>query len=237
MRQPPRPGASASPARAPRPPAGADGRPVARLAASQIRRMRAIVDAAVALAEKGGFEGVKLRDVAEASGVALGTLYKYFRSKEDILLFAVHEEASKLEAALDARPPRGATPAERLADFFERITRGFTRRANLARAVIRAIAVGEHDLAVKVAGFHLRINRLIVAALRGEPPAGEPNGAAQGDEREQLVASTLNRVWFASLVGWAGGLHSAREISECMQETAELLLGGSPAARPGGRDT
>ena len=51
------------------------------------------------------------------------------------------------------------------------------------------------------------------------------------------IAATLNRVWFASLVGWAGGLHSAREISECMQETAELLLGGSRATRPGGRDT
>jgi len=237
MRQPPRPGAAAPAARAPRAPSEVSARPVARLAASQLRRMRAIVDAAVALAEKGGFEGVRLRDVAEASGVALGTLYKYFRSKEDILLFAVHEEATKLEAVMGARPPRGDTPTERLADFFERTTRGFTRRPNLARAVIRAIAVGEHDLAVKVAGFHLRITRLIVAALRGEAVAGAPNGEAPGDPHEQLVAATLNRVWFASLVGWAGGLHSGREINERMQETAELLLGERGAPRTGGRDT
>ena len=109
MRQPPRPGASAPLARPPRARAAGRGQPVARLAASQLRRMRAIVDAAVALAEKGGFEAVRLRDVAEASGVALGTLYKYFRSKEDILLFAVHEEAEKLEAVMAARPARGAT--------------------------------------------------------------------------------------------------------------------------------
>ena len=42
---------------------------LARLATSQLRRVRRIVDAAVALAEKGGFDGVRLRDVAEASGV------------------------------------------------------------------------------------------------------------------------------------------------------------------------
>jgi len=238
MRQPPRPGAPTSLARPPRAPAADDGRPVARLAASQLRRMRAVVDAAVALAEKGGFEGVRLRDVAEASGVALGTLYKYFRSKEDILLFAVHEEASKLEAVMVARPALGDTPTERLAHFFARATRGFTRRPNLARAVIRAIAVGETDLAMKVAAFHLRITRLIVAALRGEPSvAAGPNGELLGDPREQLVAATLNRVWFASLVGWAGGLHSGREINERMQETAELLLGERPVFGTGGRET
>ncbi|HEX2484829.1 MAG TPA: TetR family transcriptional regulator [Myxococcota bacterium] len=202
---------------APLPGAPADGAPVARLAASQLRRMRAIVDAAVAQAEKGGFEGVRLRDVAEASDVALGTLYKYFRSKEDILLFALQEEAEKLEAALAGRPARGATAAERLADFFQRATRGFTRRPNLARAVVRAIAAGEHELAVKVAGYHLRMERMIVKALRGGAAAAEPTA------RESAVASTLNRVWFASLVGWAGGLHSVREVTDRMRETAELL--------------
>jgi TetR/AcrR family transcriptional regulator, cholesterol catabolism regulator len=220
MRQPPRPGASDPLARAPRPRATAAAPPVARLAASQLRRMRAIVDAAVALAEQGGFEAVRLRDVAEASGVALGTLYKYFRSKEDILLFAVHEEAEKLEAVMASRPARGATPTERVDQFFARATRGFTRRPNLARAVIRAIAVGEHDLAIKVAGFHLRMERLIVTALRG-------GAAAPGQEagsREAAMANTLNRVWFASLVGWAGGLHTTREVGECMRETLSLLL-------------
>jgi AcrR family transcriptional regulator len=208
MSQPPRPVPDAAPAR---------GAPVARLAASQLRRMRAIVDAAVALAERGGFEGVRLRDVGEASGVALGTLYKYFRSKEDILLFAVHEEAEKLEAVMAVRPARGATAAERLADFFQRATRGFTRRPNLARAVVRAIAVGEHELAVKVAAYHLRMERMIVKALRGEAPVSGPTA------RETAVASTLNRVWFASLVGWAGGLHTVREVTDRMRETAELL--------------
>ncbi len=215
MRQPPRPGASPTLARAP-----ARGGSVARLAASQLRRTRAIVDAAVSLAEKGGFEGVRLRDVAEASGVALGTLYKYFRSKEDILLFAVHEEAEKLEAVMAARPARGATAAERLADFFNRATRGLTRRPNLARAVVRSIAVGEHDLAVKVAAFHLRMEQMIVTALRGEAPA--PGAALAA--RETAIVNTLNRVWFASLVGWAGGLHTTREVGERMRETLSLLL-------------
>ena len=58
-----------------------DGVPKARLAASQLRRHRRIVDAVIELAEKGGFEGVRLRDVAEVTEVALSTLYTYFHSK------------------------------------------------------------------------------------------------------------------------------------------------------------
>src|SRR3954447_23999537 len=101
--------------------------PVAGLAASQLSRVRRIVDASVALAEKGGFEGVRLRDVADASKVALGTLYKYFHSKEDILLFALTEQVEKLEAAMTEHPPTGGTPLARVTQFFERATRGLTR--------------------------------------------------------------------------------------------------------------
>ena len=94
MRQPPRPGAPAPLARPlERAPRAARARarawPRASCAASARRGRR------VALAEQGGFDAVKLRDVAEASGVALGTLYKYFRSKEEILLFAVNEDMER----------------------------------------------------------------------------------------------------------------------------------------------
>ena len=51
-----------------------DGTRAGRLGPSQQRRLRRILAAAVALAERGGFEAVRLRDVAQESQVALGTL-------------------------------------------------------------------------------------------------------------------------------------------------------------------
>jgi AcrR family transcriptional regulator len=202
---------------------------MARLATSQLRRVRRIVDAAVALAEQGGFDGVRLRDVAEASGVALGTLYKYFRSKEDILLFAVNEEAERLESVIAARPPSGGSAQERTTEFFARATRGFTRRPNFARAVLRAIASGDHKTAVKVAGFHLRMARMIVAAIRDEKP-GIGTGAAEpaGSEQEQAIVWILEHVWFSALVGWAGGLHPAKTVTDQLRTTAAFLLGDGP---------
>lgn len=198
----------------------------ARLAQSQLRRIRRIVDAAVALAEEGGFDGVRLRDVAESSGVALGTLYKYFRSKEDILLHALNEETERLEAVMAERPPRGGTSVERVTDLFARATRGLVRRPQLARAVLRSMASGDHAVSVQVAGFHLRVTRMIVAAMRGEAPdLSRPLTEPYGDDRERRIAVLLSHVWFASLVGWSGGLHPAKTVTERMHDAIALLLG------------
>jgi AcrR family transcriptional regulator len=201
-----------------------------RLALSQLKRLRRIVDAAIALAEAGGFEGVKLRDVADASGVALGTLYKYFRSKEDVLLFAVNEDSAQLLRVVSERPPRGLSASARLVELFARATRGLTRRPSFARAVLRAIAASDASSAVQQAAFHLRMTRMIVAALRGEAPDVEtPLSEPSGSPREQRIALVLQHVWFAALIGWASGLHPIGAVTQRMRETIELLVGEASA--------
>ena len=199
--------------------------PVARLAANQLRRMRRIVDAAVDLAEKGGFEAVRLRDVAEKSNVALGTLYKYFRSKEDILLFALNEEVERLEHALVTRPETSGTERQRAVEFFRRSTRALSRRPQLARAMVRAMAAGDADTVMKLASLQLRIARLVTATLRGQAPdLDAPLDHPPGSATEQAVAQVLMNVWFSSLVGWAAGLHAERIVTEHVRTAAELVV-------------
>jgi AcrR family transcriptional regulator len=196
-----------------------------RLVASQLRRIRRVVDAAVALAERGGFDAVRLRDVAEASGVALGTLYKYFRSKVEILLFAVNEDMERLEAVMNERPPRGDTATERVTEFFARAPRGFVRRPDYAQAVLRGAAVSPSSTAVQQAGFHLRLSRMVVAAIRDEAPAVQGSLAEPlGSERERRIALVLEHVWFACLLGWVSGLHPVKTVTERMRDTVSLLL-------------
>ncbi len=183
-------------------------------------RSRRIVESAVELAEEGGFEAVRLRDVASHAGVALGTLYRRFRSKEDLLLAALELQIRRHEQLVERRPPRGATPLERLTAFFQVITRALCRRPHLARALVRAVATGEPELTQKVAAFHTRVEDLITRALRGTD--GETRGAASEDER--ALAYTLQLVWFASLVGWAGGLHGQAAVVAQTRRAAELIL-------------
>jgi len=205
--------------------AAAERAPVARLATNQLRRMRRIVDAAVELAERGGFEAVRLRDVAERSEVALGTLYKYFRSKEDILLFALNEEVERLEDVLAKGPAPNGSRRLRAVHFFRRSTRALARRPQLARAMVRAMASGDADTVMKLASLQLRIARLVVATLRGEAPdLDAPLDHPPGTATEQAIAQVLMNVWFSSLVGWAAGLHAERVVTEHVRTAADLVL-------------
>ena len=182
-------------------------------------RTRRIVDAATALAEKGGFEAVRLRDVAAQSGVALGTLYRRFRSKEDLLLAALELAMREYEARFYAVPPEGATALLRVDAFFAGYTATLCRRPNLARALVRAIASGAPELTLRVAAFHARTEGWITASLRGGTRDGAPPS-----EREHSLASSLLLVWFASLTGWASGVHDEARIVEQTRVAAALML-------------
>jgi TetR/AcrR family transcriptional regulator, cholesterol catabolism regulator len=202
--------------------------PPAKLVASQLRRMRRIVDAAVELAERGGFDAVRLRDVAERSDVALGTLYKYFRSKEDILLFAFDEGVTRLEQSLAARPAEGGSAQERVTAFFRRATRGLLRKPDLGGALIRAMSGSERETAQQIAASNRRIARMIVASLRDEPSlllASLEEFAPSADERE--LADALTGVWFAALIGWVIGAEpDPAAIPRKMRSAAKLMLEG-----------
>lgn len=195
-------------------------------------RARRIVDTAIELAEKGGFEAVRLRDVAAEADVALGTLYRYFRSKEDMLIAALNSEVEGLEARIQARPMSGDTPLARVDAFFRAATKGLMRRPRLARAILRAAASGDHELAEKVAAFHSRMSAMILAAMHGQPVvavvAGNGDGPAAAapvaTHDELAVAALLQHIWFSCLIGWAGGLMGQNDVIDRMASATALLL-------------
>lgn len=185
-------------------------------------RARRIVETSIELAERGGFEAVRLRDVAAHAGVALGTLYRRFRSKEDLLAAALEQETRALAQRVRQKPPKGAEASERVVGFFAIATRGMLRRPNLSRAMLRATAAGEPALAQKVEVFHDLMRSMIVSALRDEPVDA---GTDEITERERLVGDLLDRVWFALMMNWAGGVQSQSTIGEQMRASVELVLG------------
>lgn len=186
-----------------------------------------ILDVAIDLAEEGGFDNVRQRDVAEQAGVALGTLYKRFRSKEEILSAALERETQMLERKMESKPAAGSCEAARLESFFKVTTRALVRKPNYARAVLRAMASGEPEIAGNVASYHDRMHGLIIAAYRGVGllDFSEP-GCAQPSKKERALSEYLQQIWFASLVGWSGGLHGPAEILRMVREAAELLMAG-----------
>ena len=74
-----------------------------------------ILEAAVKVFAKNGFYATRVSDVAKAAGVADGTIYLYFKSKDELLLSLFEDRVEKLLSymrgelpKLGGRPPSSA---------------------------------------------------------------------------------------------------------------------------------
>jgi AcrR family transcriptional regulator len=181
-----------------------------------------ILDVAIDLAAAGGYENVRQRDVADQAGIALGTLYKTYISKEHILSAAIEREADELERRLKARPPAGRNPTERLQALFRIITRAMCHKPKFARAVIRAMASGQPEVAAHVTAYQGRMNAIIGSVMNQE---GESL-----DSRQLALATLLQQIWFASLVAWSAGILSQSDVNAHVSQAIELVL-ASPKAK------
>ncbi|MCO6007638.1 TetR family transcriptional regulator [Actinoallomurus purpureus] len=180
---------------------------------SQHQRRRRIVQAAAALASRGGVEAMQMRTVAERAGVALGTLYRYFPSKMDLVVAVVSEEMDTLEGSLDRRPPRSATAAGRAVEVLMRATRGLMREPELADALIRSLLLSDvkTDFGNRMAG------------LLGRVTATEADG--EGGESRVLLRS-LSSVWVMEMLEMLRGHATNEEIQARLEIAADRLLAG-----------
>jgi TetR/AcrR family transcriptional regulator, cholesterol catabolism regulator len=192
-------------------------------------RRNRIVDVAIRLARARGFESVGLREVAEEAGVALGTLYKSFRSKDEIVSAAVEHQTRNLRRRFVERPAQGATALERIEDLFTRLTRALVRRPAYARIVLSSVPANQAVIASSLVKYELEMKRLVIAAIRGASPR-DVEESSYG-ETEETIAFLLRQIWFSGLIGWAGNLSSPPEVIRHVTTAARLLLAGAAAER------
>ncbi len=188
--------------------------------AETAERKRRLLDAATALAAEGGYEAVQMRDVAAGAGVALGTLYRHYASKDQLLLAALAHQASTLRERLDTRPPRGTTSAERVSDVLRRASRALERQPLVIQAMLAAMASAD-DASVEVKhDINATLRAIIADAVDGD--------VMDGDDRQDLddVMQVLGSVWFAELTFWSTGVPRDRSMGDSLTRAASLLLDG-----------
>ena len=184
------------------------------LARSQAARRRRVLDATLELAAGGGFDGVQMRDVVAEAGVALGTVYRYFESKERLLLEANLEQVEALRELLADRPPTGDTAADRVVDVLRRASRTQIRRPEATAAMVRALGTARPEESDAVA----RVSESMTAIITGAMHEGAPTA------RDRAVARVLSQVWLSSLIGWVGGVDGPSVVGDDLERAARLLI-------------
>src|SRR5712692_952709 len=182
--------------------------------AAQRERRRRILDATLALASKGGYDAVQMREVADRADVALGTLYRYFPSKIHLLVSALAREFERTREKLSRRPIPGDTPAERIIDVLHKVTRNMQREPLLTEAITRAFMFADPSAAAEVNAVAALMEQILTDAMH--------DGAPTADER--AIARVIGDVWLSNLVAWVTRRASAADVSRQLELATRLLL-------------
>ena len=81
---------------------------------NQAQRTERIITAAMELAREGGYDAVQMRALADRSGVAVGTIYRYFGSKDEVLLDGMAGWLRLLDGRIRSRGFPEGTVADRV---------------------------------------------------------------------------------------------------------------------------
>jgi AcrR family transcriptional regulator len=187
-------------------------------AAETAARKERLIAAATALAAEGGYDAVQMRDVAARAEVALGTLYRHYASKDQLLLAAMAQQATTLRERLVQRPPSGDTPAARVSDALRRASRSLERAPLVTKAMLAAMSSTEAATTPLKYEIDSTLRAIIADVV-------DTDGRCDTFTDLDGIVRVLGSVWFAELTYWSNGLNPSTSMGDHLASAANLLLG------------
>lgn len=176
-------------------------------------RRERVIRAARELGADGGYDAVQMRDVAARAEVALGTIYRYFPSKDALLLAVMVQWLGDLEQRVTERPPQGHTTVARIMDVLQRALRSMDREPKLTGAVISAMTAGDPASVSAIVEVTDTMARIMSSAF----PADVDRVV------EASAAKALGHVWWSATISWANGMGDIDWVAAELREAAELI--------------
>jgi len=181
--------------------------------ASQFARRERIVKVALDLLVNADYEKIQMKDVAEASDVALGTVYRYFTSKEHLFAAVQLEWVKSLHRQILRRPPTGQSNLERLSQVLHKSVRAFQIQPQFYR-VLLVLEVAKDPFAKEL---------FEVMSRETEATYGESLSGVDPKTASDLLGVVL-AVLGAELRSWVLGRQSIDEVKQNIDAALSLLL-------------
>ena len=181
------------------------------MSANQLVRRRRLLDAVIELVADGDDEDMQMRDIAERADVALGTVYRYFSSKDHLLAAALVAWASELQPP--ARRLPDGPPAERLVEVLRRALRAYRRRPAFARVLVHVA----HSTDLHASECYRELGPVVFDTLGAAISDVEPDTRAR-------VMAVVGAVWYHCLVEWTNGRMSVTDVESTLESACRLVL-------------
>ena len=180
-----------------------------------------IIDAAVRVFARNGYYNSRVSDIAREAGIASGTIYLYFRTKDDILITLFREKmagfVAGLRKAISAEPDAVARLRRLVALHFQ-ILEGDPDLAEVVQVELRQ----GHKFFRGASAAEVGAYFALISSVLEE-------GVASGAFRKELPIKVATKVLFGAMdqvaTSWVLGTRTYR-LSETAGAVADLFLRG-----------
>lgn len=184
---------------------------------SQRLRRDRIVQQAYDFLQHHEYEEIQMRDVADHAQVALGTVYRYFSSKEHLFAAVLVRWGDSLQGRVGREPLKGTDVPARLVDVYDRIIDAFERLPQFFRLMV--------VIETTTDPYARELFEEFIQAARSS--MGEPLESLDPDEAS-AVADVLMAVINSALRAWAAGRISADGARDGIRRTIQLIFSPPP---------
>ena len=181
-----------------------------------------ILKAAIRVFAKNGFYATRVSEIAKAAGVADGTIYLYFKNKDDVLITIFEDGIQQLLAIL-----REVATSEQ--PFDERITRIIELQLGLLeeqRDLAEVITVNLRQSSSLLKQYAAPLFMEYIDVIAGLVREGQKEGAFRKDINARVVARSLFGALDAILLTWALGEADPASLRKAAAHCANLFLEG-----------
>jgi AcrR family transcriptional regulator len=190
---------------------------LADMTSGQLARRAKIIEEVIDLIGEVGADAVQMRDVAQRSGVALATVYRYFRSKEHLLAAALEDWQKRLtRRILAARGSTDEGPLPGMLDYLQRAQRAFHRNPNMTALMLQAMTSADPEAKAAIDHMNRTNVEMFNRLLEGVAEDDIPN-----------VSFGLNAALSNALAGVLAGMLTLDESLDRVEWVARTLIGAT----------
>lgn len=192
-----------------------------RKAAGPDKRAR-ILKAAIKVFAKNGFYATRVSEIANAAGVADGTIYLYFKNKDDVLITIFEEGISQLLTILREVGESNEPFETRISRIIELQLGLLEDQRDLAEVITVNLRQSSRLLKQYAAPLFMQYIDVIAGVVR----EGQEEGAFRRDLNPRVVARSLFGALDAILLTWALGEGDPAALRKAAAHCASLFLEG-----------
>jgi len=181
-----------------------------------------ILKAAIKVFAKKGFYATRVSEIAKAAGVADGTIYLYFKNKDDVLITIFEEGIEQLLAILRQVAESDEPFENRIRRIIELQLGLLQDQRDLAEVITVNLRQSSRLLKQYAAPLFMQYIDVIAGVIR----KGQEQGAFRKDLNPRVVARSLFGALDAILLTWALGDSDPAALQKAAAHCASLFLEG-----------